>query len=477
MANNKTSADCAITDKLRMNWTRKQKSILLIISITSFMGTFLISSINIALPAIEKSFGLNAVMLSWVVTSFLLSTAMFLLPVGRWADMTGVSRLYKVGLIIFTISSLASALAPGGGWLIAARFLQGIGAALTNTTGNAILVGAFPPKQRGQVLGISVSTVYLGLSFGPFFGGLLTQQLGWQSIFVVSALLGLISTVVAFRFLDKDEEIKTGGKFDFAGLLLFMAGLFSLVYGSSQIPSAKGWLIMTAGVVSLVLFWRVEKKAENPIVDLKMYTGNRMFSFSNLAALINYSATSAIVFFLSLYLQKVQQLSPQQAGLILIAQPVMMTIFSPLVGRLSDRYQPRYFATIGMAMCGIGLAAMAFLTAESPHWVIVAILLWEGIGFALFSSPNMNIIMSSVERHQYGQASGSAASMRIIGQISSMTIVTLFFASLFGGQSIEQVSNESYMTAMSSGFVIFALLSVLGVYFSLIRGNMERKTA
>ena len=453
-----------------MNWTKKQVSILLIISITSFMGTFLISSINIALPSIEKSLGMDAVMLSWVVTSFLLSTAMFLLPVGRWGDNSGIGKLYKIGLIIFTLGSIACALAPTGKWLIVARFFQGIGAAFTNTTGQAILVSAFPPQHRGRVIGISVSSVYLGLSFGPFFGGMLTQQLGWHSIFVVSALLGLISTLIAFRFLDKDEvQHNKSGNMDFKGLITFMLGLVCLVYGSSQIPDTKGWLIMGGGLLSLVLFWIIETKEKIPVIDTKMYTKNRLFAYSNLAALINYCATAAIVFFLSLYLQKVQQLTPQQAGLILIAQPIMMTVFSPFVGRLSDKFEARYFATIGMAMCSIGLASMAFLTSETPHWIIVSILLWVGLGFALFSSPNMNIIMSSVDRSQYGQASGSAASMRIIGQIISMTIVTLLFAGMFGGKGINDVTNSIFLKAMKWGFLTFAGISLVGIYFSVKR--------
>lgn len=440
------------------------------------MGTFLISSVNIALPAIEKTFDMNAVALSWVVTSFLLATALFLLPVGRWGDISGIGKLYKIGLVIFTVASLACAWAPSAFWFIAARFLQGVGSAFTNTTGQAILVASFPPQRRGQVIGISVSSVYLGLSFGPFFGGMLTQQIGWQSIFIASAVLGLISTVVAFLYLDKDTQLaQPSKKMSQKGLIFFMIGLVCLVYGSSQIPSAPGWLIMAGGLLSLVIFWIVESNAEAPVIDLKMYTKNRMFAFSNLAALINYCATAAIVFFISLYLQKIKLLTPQQAGLVLIAQPAVMTLFSPFVGRLSDRIQPRFFATLGMAICSIGLGALAFLTAHTPQWLIVSILLWMGLGFALFSSPNMNIIMSSVERSQYGQASGSAASMRVIGQIISMTIVTLLFAGLFNGQAMEDVPNELFLTAMRWGFIIFTLISFVGIYFSLVRGNVTRE--
>ena len=459
-----------------MQWTKKQISILSIVAITSFMGTFLISSINIALPAIEKSFSLNAVSLSWIVTSFLLATAMFLLPVGRWGDLSGIRKLYKAGLIIFTLSSLLSGLAVSGFWLILFRFIQGIGSAFTNTTGQAILVSAFPAKQRGRVLGISVSTVYLGLSFGPYFGGLLTQYVGWRSIFIVASVLGLISILIAFLFIGKDEIPENAVKKpDLRGTGFYMLGLVALVFGSSRIPDASGWMMMGGGALALIIFWLFEKKSAMPVIDTKLFTHNRLFAFSNLAALINYSATSAIVFFLSLFLQKIQGLTPRQAGTILIAQPIIMTIFSPIVGRLSDRIQPRIFSTIGMTMCSLGLVAMAHFSAATPVWMIVTVLVWVGLGFAFFSSPNMNTIMSSVNKNQYGLASGTASSMRVIGQITSMTIATLYFAGLFGGKTIEAVPDYLFLTAMKWGFISFALISIIGIYFSFNRGTMQRE--
>ncbi len=186
-----------------MEWSRRQVSLIAIVAVTSFMGTFLISSINIALPAIGEDFNLDAVSLSWIVTSFLLSTAMFLLPVGRWGDLSGIRRIFKTGVVIFTLSTLLSGFAVSGFWLIVLRFMQGIGAAFTNTSGSAILVSSFPPRFRGRVLGFSVSAVYLGLAFGPFAGGFLTQYLGWRSIFYISALLGTLTTIIAFLFLGK----------------------------------------------------------------------------------------------------------------------------------------------------------------------------------------------------------------------------------------------------------------------------------
>jgi MFS family permease len=248
-----------------------------------------------------------------------------------------------------------------------------------------------------------------------------------------------------------------------------------MVYGSSRIPAISGWLLMGGGSLALVLFWWIESRSAMPVLETKLFTRNRLFAFSNLAALINYSATFAIVFLLSLYLQKVQGLSPRNAGIILVAQPAMMAIFSPVAGRLSDRIQPRYLATLGMTMCTLGLAAFAFLTGTTPVWLIVALLFWVGLGFAFFSSPNMNTIMSSVQKNQLGLASGSAATMRVVGQIVSMTIATLFFAGMMGNQAIESVPDNLFLKAMKWGFITFSFISVAGIWFSYSRGKMNRE--
>lgn len=446
-----------------------------IVATTSFMGTFMISSVNIALPAIEKSFGMNAVTLSWVITSFLLSTAMFLLPFGRWGDITGIRRLYKAGIVVFTLFSLACGFAPNGLWLIAFRFIQGIGAACISTTGPAILVSSFPPQYRGRVLGISVSAVYVGLAFGPFAGGYITQFMGWRAIFYISSVLGMFTTALALKFLEKDESNNENGrKIDLRGTFLYMIGLVILVYGSSRIPSLAGWLLMAIGMGTLIFFWRVESKSTYPVIDTRLFTSNRLFAFSNLAALINYSATFAIVFLLSLYLQKIIGLNPRSAGTILVAQPAVMALFSPFAGRLSDRIQPRYLATAGMILCTIGLTAFAFLSATTPVWFIVVLLLWMGLGFALFSSPNMNTIMSSVNRSQLGLASGTSATMRVLGQIVSMTIATLFFAAIIGNQAIETVPDQLFIYAVRWGFLTFSVVSIFGIYFSYKRGKIKR---
>ncbi len=457
-------------------WKKEEISILLVVAVTSFMGTFLVSAVNIALPTIERDLSLNAIELSWVITAFILAMALFMLPSGSWGDRTDNRRLFKLGLILFTLSSAICYVAPDGYWLVAARFLQGIGAAFTGTTGQAILVSSFPAERRGQVLGISVASVYTGLALGPLIGGFVTLHIGWRSLFLIAVSFGLLTILISYLFLksEKNRPVSTKGG-DKTGTLLFMTGLATLVYGSSQIPSIEGWVLMGGAILLLLFFWRYESRTKSPMLDTRLFSHNRLFTYSSLSALINYTSTFAIVFFLSLYLQKVQGLSPRDAGAVIVAQPTMMALFSPIVGRLSDKIQPRYFATTGMAMCTTGLAMLAFLGSSTAIWIIVAILIWVGLGFALFSSPNMNTIMSSVERRQYGQASGLASSMRVFGQIISMSIVTLIFSLLFGSRSIEEVPNPVFLQAMRWGFIIFSLIGVPGVYFSFNRGNLKRK--
>lgn len=422
---------------------------------------------------------MHAVALSWVITGFLLTMATFLLPMGRIADLSGVKRIFKIGMYFFTISSLLCIFANSGTMLIAFRLLQGIGAALTSTTGTAILVATYPPNQRGRVLGMSVASVYLGLATGPFIGGVMTETLGWRSVFVLSFILGIVVIIVTQMFLGKDESgsLKAIKQLKFKGSLFYIAGLGTLVFGSSRIPDPLGWLLMIIGLASFVIFWRSESRSEYPVFHTRLFTHNRLFAYSNLAALINYSSTYAIVFLLSLYLQKIKGMPAHMAGTILVAQPLVMAIFSPLAGRLSEKIQPRYLASSGMALCATGLIAFSSLSSDTSLWFIVGILIWMGLGFALFSSPNMNTIMSSVDRSSYAQASGTAGTMRVVGQIVSMTIATFFFALFMGKIPIEEASEGVFVMIINRAFMIFGLAAMAGIYFSYSRGKLDRASA
>ncbi len=437
--------------------------------LTAFTG----SSVNIAMPAITDELSLNAILLSWVPTSYLLAAAISLVPIGRLADIHGRKKVFALGTAVFTISSLLAGLAPSAAMLIGARVLQGIGGAMISGTGIAILTSVFPPEERGRVLGINVAAVYVGLSLGPPLGGVLTEQLGWRSIFYVTIPLGLVIVAFVLWLLEGEWAEARGEPFDLPGSVIYALALVALMYGFSQLPGWTGAGLIAVGLAGFGLFGALELKATSPVLNLKLFSGNRPFTFSNLAALIHYSAVFAVTFLLSLYLQYIKELTPQRAGLVLIFQPVMQALFSPAAGWLSDRVEPRVLASAGMTMTASGLFLLAFLGTGTPMWAIIAILVLFGLGYALFSAPNMNAIMGSVERKSYGVASGILATMRVIGQVLSMGIATLLFALYLGPVEITQDLYPLFLTSVKTAFAVFTALCVIGVFASLARGDIR----
>jgi len=439
--------------------------------LTAFTG----SSVNIALPAITHDLSLDAILLSWIPTSYLLAAAMFLVPIGRLADIHGRKKVFALGTAVFTSSSVLAGLAPSAAVLIAARVLQGIGAAMISGTGIAILTSVFPPEERGRVLGINVAAVYVGLSLGPPLGGVLTEQLGWRSIFLVTIPLGLVIVAFVLWLLEGEWAEARGEPFDLPGSVIYALALVALMYGFSELPGWTGAGLIAAGLVGFVGFGAWELHTGSPVLNLRLFSGNRPFTFSNLAALIHYSAVFAVSFLLSLYLQYIKALTPQQAGLVLIFQPVMQAAFSPAAGRFSDRVEPRILASAGMMLTATGLFLLIFLGPETPMWAIIATLILFGLGYALFSAPNMNAIMGSVERKSYGVASGTLATMRVIGQVLSMGIATLLFALYLGPVAITPDLYPLFLTSAKTAFAVFTALCVIGVFASLARGDIRDK--
>jgi MFS family permease len=342
-------------------------------------------------------------------------------------------------------------------------------------TGLAMLTSAFPKGQRGRVLGFNVAAVYTGLSIGPFLGGYLTQNLGWRSVFFLAVPMGLIALAfVLFRVRGEWAEAEGEG-FDFGGSILYALSLLVLMYGFSLLPDLLGAGFILAGLLGLGMFVYWEMRTRFPVLNVDLFARNRVFALSSLAALINYGATSAVTFLLSLYLQYIKALSPQQAGLVLIAQPVVMAICSPVAGRLSDRIEPRLVASMGMALTAIGLLALVFVGAATPVWAIIACLVLLGFGFALFSSPNINAIMSSVERRFYGVASGTSGTMRLVGQMLSMGIALLLFSLYIGRVEITPQAYPAFLMSIKTAFAVFALLCMGGILASLARGRIREE--
>jgi len=341
------------------------------------------------------------------------------------------------------------------------------------STGMAILTLVYPVTERGRVLGITVAAVYLGLSLGPFLGGFLTQHLGWRSIFLVNVPVGMAVMAAVFLKLKGEWAEARGERFDWFGSVIYSLALISIVYGLSLLPATRGAWLIAAGTVGMAVFVRWEMKAASPLLTMNLFRSNAAFTFSNLAALVNYSATFAVTFLLSLYLQYIKGFTPQHAGMILVAQPLVMTIFSPFAGRLSDRREPRVVASLGMGFTAAGLALFTFLDAGTHRGLIIAGLVVLGFGFALFSSPNTNAVMSSVDRKYYGVASAMLGTMRLTGQMMSMAIAMLIFALHIGNARITPEYYPLFLQSVKTAFTVFAVLCFGGIFASLARGKVR----
>ncbi len=429
------------------------------------------SATNLALPVIGREFHASAILLGWVATSYSLTAAMVLVPMGRAADIQGRKKIYVRGVAIHILGSLLATLSPCMALLLLARVIQGIGSAMIFGTGVAIITSVFPPEERGRALGINVSFTYLGLTLGPLLGGTLTQSLGWRSIFLFNGVVGLVALCVAVGWLKGEWAEARGEKIDGIGSLIYGISLVSLIYGFSKLPSSLGLILTATGLAGLLFFAWWEIRVPHPLLNIHLFWENRLFAFSNLAALIHYSSTAAVSLLLSLYLQYIKGLSPRIAGLVLMAQPVLMTIFSPFAGRASDKKEPQIVASVGMGLSSLGLFGLVFLGEKTSIQMIIASLSFLGFGFAFFSSPNTNAIMGSVEKKLYGVASSTLATMRLVGQMMSLGTVMILFSIFIGPKPITPPIYPAFLRSAHTGFVIFSLLCALGVSASLARGR------
>jgi EmrB/QacA subfamily drug resistance transporter len=448
-----------------------KKSVLLVATFAAFLTPFLGSAVNLALPSIGRDLNANAIQLGWVISSFILSSAIFLLPFGRFADIIGRKKIFSLGILLFTISTSLIIFSHSITSLIILRVFQGISSSMIFSTSLAIITSVFEPGERGRAMGINITATYLGLSCGPLIGGFLTQYLGWRSIFAFLVPLALISLFLIKRRIKTEWADASGDRFDWRGAVIYGIALSSFMYGFSRLPSTTGWMLIIVGLILAIVFLIAEKKTLNPVFDISLILHNRIFAFSGIAALIHYSATSATGFFISLYLQYLKGLDARTAGLIMISQPIAMTLLSPVAGKLSDTRNPGFIASTGMGLTATGLILLCFIKETTSNYLIIILLLLMGIGFGLFSSPNSNAIMSSVEKRHLGVASGVVGTMRMVGQMMSMGIAMMLISLYIGKQTINPETYPGLLTGIRSGFIIFSILSVFGIFASLARNQ------
>jgi EmrB/QacA subfamily drug resistance transporter len=391
---------------------------------------------------------------------------MFLIPFGRLADLYGRKKVFLYGISVFTIASALLGIYPSSSTLVLFRALQGVGSSMIFGTSLAILVSVSTTQERGSMLGITIASVYIGLSIGPYLGGVLTKNYGWRSIFLVNVILGLSVIILIFTKLTAEWKINDGSRFDFLGSAAFGLMLLSLMYGVSKLPSRASFLPIGIGIVLTTLFIYIEGRVDNPVLELGIFKTNKAYTLFNITALINFSATFSITFLLSMYLQYLKELDPQQAGTIMIASPIIQAVASPLAGKLSDKIHPAKLATLGMVVTGLSLAPLALLTTETSLTYILLSLIVLGIGLSLFSSPNTNAIMSSVDTSLLGVASSTVGTMRLTGQMLSQGIAMTLIAINLGSAAITPVNYPELLTSIRSSFTVFLILCIVGALAS-----------
>jgi EmrB/QacA subfamily drug resistance transporter len=474
---------------------RRRWELLALTSIGAFMAPLDGSIVSVALPVMSPDLRLSFPASMWVQAAYLLATAVLLIPMGRLADQHGRVRFYLIGVAVFTAGSLLAALSMSGAWLIVSRVVQGGGAALMVATSAAIVTAVFPPQERGRALGINVMAVYIGLSIGPPLGGILVDTLGWRSIFLINLPIGLVVLVWGWMMLPRSERAQEAPRVDFAGAALLGTFLISLLVPLTFAPE-WGWAapltlaLLVLAAVSLAGFVVVERRVDAPVLDLDLLVHNRLFAAANTAALLNYMALYGIGLLTAIFLEIVQDRSAAVAGWLMLSQPLLMAVLSPLSGRLSDRVGSRVLATGGMVTIAFGMVLLAAMPTTAPVWQVAGNLAIVGLGMAAFSAPNTSAIMGSVRRDQLGVASAFLGTMRTAGMALSVALLGGIAASSLGaaggrllfthghsagaaGLAAQAVSGfaQGYRYAMITG----AVLALVGAVVSLTRGAHEAR--
>ena len=435
--------------------------------ITSFFAVFLSNGIIIGVPAIASEFTMNNVIQNWVPTIFFLVVAVFTVPAGQISGKFGVKKSLLSGIIVFLIGSIGACLSFSTESFLLFRIIQGAGVAFLNVSAMAMVVSAVKPQNRGKALGFTVTGVYLATSLSPVICGFLVHNLGWRSMFYfVIPFLVLCIILMIFKI---PQEWKTyqDDKIDKVGSLIYALGILAFIYGFTTLITTNGKILTVIGIILLIIFGAYELKQKSPVFNMNLFK-NKKFTSSNIAALCSYLAIMVVTTILNYHFQYVRGWDAQMSGLILIITPIIMAIMAPNSGKLSDKVHPQKLAAAGMAIAAIGLAILTFLTNSTPIYIVVLAMILQGIGMGLFSSPNMNAIMSSVPPKDAPTASASQATMRTIGQTMSLGLLTLIFAWIMG--NLELSPQYSEMIIQSSQIIcgICTVACILAIFASLV---------
>ena len=416
--------------------------------------------VNVALPSIEKDLKISISELEWIVTAYALVFAALLITGGKLADMFGRRKIFVIGLAIFSLSSLACGLAPNAGFLIGSRAAQGIGAALMSPATLSIITATFPPRQRGQAIGIWAGVSALALAIGPLVGGLIVDNIGWNWIFFVNVPIGVLGIVVSQLVIAESRDTSHEQSIDLPGLLTSGLALFSLCYALIE-GNRHGWAsaeilgLFAAAVVLLTAFVVLETRQRLPLLDLSLF---RIGSFvgANVVALLVSLGMFGVFFFVSLYVQNILGYSPTKAGAIFLPMTMLIIVIAPIAGKTSDRIGGRWLMGSGMTILGISLLLYQRIGVHTGFWTLLPSLILGGIGMSLTMSPMTSVAMGSVPVDKAGVGSGVLNSFRQIGGALGIALMGAILASYLHAPLGSALAKQQYVDGLHAALLVSA---------------------
>lgn len=453
----------------------KLENIVLIIStVASFFTVFLSSAVMIAVPSLASEFAMNNIIQNWVTMIFFFVVAIFTIPVGQVSGKFGLKKSMVFGSILYIVGSAIAIFSVSSEMFLLCRIAQGIGVAFLNVASMAMVVSAFKPQDRGKAIGINVTGVYLATSLSPVIGGFLNHNFGWRSIFIITIPFLLVMLVLLITKVNKEWVTMAEVPLDIKGSIIYSIGVVLFIYGFTRLNETLGLILTVIGIIVLIGFVLVELREKYPVFDVKFFK-NPKFSSANFAALCAYLATFAVITIVNYHLQYIRGFDSQMAGLILLVAPLIQVIMSPISGRLSDKYNPQKLAATGMFFGALSLGMLSTLNNSTPLWFLVLAMIFHGLGFGIFSSPNTNAIMGSVPPKDTPVASASVATMRVIGQTMSMGMLTLVFAFIMGNVPMVEQYFPLLIKSSQTTCLICMCLCIASIFASLVGINVRNK--
>jgi EmrB/QacA subfamily drug resistance transporter len=426
--------------------------------------------VNVALPSIQRDLGADLSQLQWIVTGYALTFAALMLIGGKVADAYGRRRIFVIGIAVFTVASLLCGFAGSGNELIAARVLQGAGAALMNPATLSIIAAAFPPRERGTAIGIWAGVSALALAIGPLTGGLITEHLDWSWIFFVNVPIGVVAIGASFLFIDESRD-ETHVRLDLPGLAASSIGLFALTYGLIE-ANSHGWgspLILGAfalAAIALASFVLLERYQRDPMLPLELFR-NGTYTGANLVILLVALAMFGIFFFLSLYMQNILGYSAVQTGAAFLPMTVLIILVAPIAGRTSDRIGSRGLMTAGMVLIAVQLLYFSRLGLDSSFWQLLPGFLVGGVGMSLTMTPSAAAATRSVSVDKAGVGSAVLNASRQVGG----SIGVALMGAIVAGKVGDVRTPEAFLDGFQSALVVASIIAAAGavVAYSLVR--------